>query len=86
MSYKKTFIFFCLAGILLSGCNEKTASSEEENNLLTEKVQEELVLGDLSNLDLSLIESEIPLPGRLYKMNSQGEGDWNDDKISKGVS
>ena len=83
MSYKKIFILFCLAGMFLSGCSKKDPLSREEQTLSTEQTPENLTLGDLSNLDCSVIESEIPLPDQLYKMESRGEGEWNDDKIYK---
>lgn len=67
------------------GCSSETGETRNgENNLSAETTavnQEHLVLGDLSNLDLSEVEDSIALPEKLYEMESKAEGTWTDEKI-----
>ena len=84
MKHQKLLILLCLSGFLAAGCQKADTSSQKESETLSEQtMQTDFILGDLSNLDCSVIESEIPLPDQLYKMESRGEGEWNDDKIYK---
>lgn len=93
---KLTAAVFCLSGILLAGCsNEPDILQSSGTNLSGEitteppeeataapQTQEQLVLGDLSNLDVSEIAADIPLPEHLYNMESKGEGKtWTDEKV-----
>lgn len=93
MFQKFVTVTLCTSGILLSGCFSQTdkvpdveTSLQETNALHTTETttapQEQLVLGDLSNLDISEIATDIPLPEHLYHMRSKGEGStWTDEKI-----
>ena len=80
MRYIKLFGVACVVCIWLSGCNSEGEVTQTESNLETPK-NEQITLGDLSNLELSEIAGEINLPEHLYEMRSQGEGSWNDEKI-----
>lgn len=85
MKYLKILVV-CLACIMLAGCNGEDESAQIENESSTEEVtgvipNEEIILGDLSNLDLSRVADNIDLPEHLYEMKSQGQGTWTDEKI-----
>lgn len=81
-NYRLLGVFF-LSALLLSGCSRKEGVSVGTEEKVDEGKGEasQMALGDLSNLDISGIEDDIPLPERLYKMEAPGEGGWNDEKI-----
>lgn len=86
MKYVKMLGVVCLISIFLMGCNRKDDVVQMEDDLSAESVMEvpqneQIALGDCSNLDLSWVDSEMALPEHLYEMESQGEGSWNDEKI-----
>lgn len=93
---KLTAAAFCLSGIFLAGCSNEPDILESSGTSLSGAIttepseeataafqtEEQLVLGDLSNLDVSEIAADIPLPERLYNMESKGEGrTWTDEKV-----
>lgn len=80
----KIFGMLVLFMLLISGCSQREGVSEETENQKMEEGKQgtsQMILGDLSNLDILGIEDDIPLPEHLYKMEAQGEGGWNDEKI-----
>lgn len=80
MKYIKLFVVACAVCVWLSGCNSEGEVTQIESNLEIPK-NEQIILGGLSNLELSEIAREIDLPEHLYEIRSQGEGLWNDEKI-----
>ena len=73
-----------LSALLISGCSQRDGAFEGTEKQTVEEGKQDTpqtALGDFSNLDISGIEPDIPLPDHLYKMEAQGEGGWNDEKI-----
>lgn len=82
MNNRKILGALVLFMFLLTGCiGKERPFMGTESSVEKESEQTELVLGDLSNLNVSKIADNISLPAHLYKMTAQMEGEWNHEKI-----
>lgn len=84
MKNYRIFGMLVLSALLISGCSQRDGAFEGTEKQTVEEGKRKTPhteTGDLSNLDISGIEPDIPLPEHLYKMEAQGEGGWNDEKI-----